>query len=89
VGVTVTGILTFEQNSLVDVSGVFGQSAFTEVRDVFLARYGGPASLGGDHVKWAGKIVDVDLYRVQPKGSRVGVVDTGAERYVRSLDLAL
>jgi len=88
-GVTVSGNLTFERNAFVEVSGAFRQSAFTKIRDIFLAAHGPPPSSEADHLKWTGLVIAADLYRVRPQTSKANVMDSGAEGYARALDLAL
>src|SRR5882724_4831723 len=55
----ITGLLTFQRDALVDVSGVFLRDAFVVMRDAFSERYGKPISQTDEQIRWIGGAVKV------------------------------
>ena len=57
----VAGVLTFQRDSFVEVSGVFTREAFPVLLDVFTQRYDKPMFQDGDQRKWVGTTVSMQF----------------------------
>jgi hypothetical protein len=86
---TAIGLLTFQNDSLVEVSGVFDPDSFATFRDVFVEQYGKPLSQVKQDMKWPGKVVSVLLYQTLPTDHRSIVTKISLVRYKAQLNKAL
>jgi hypothetical protein len=85
----ITGLLTFQRDALVDVSGAFQRDRFAVMRDAFSERYGKPISQTDEQILWTSGTVKVELDFIQPKDSKVIVGSDRVGRYTAKLDFAV
>ena len=87
--VFIEGLLTFNGDSLVEVTGVFTPERYPTVLDMFAERYDKPSAPSRDLATWKGRKVSIRLER-DPKGDRRAIVDAvGTALHRWRLDSAL